>query len=452
MSARLLKRNNTVDRRRSTRRHTMAMKQFNKEDPIQLRGMTKEFGDFRAVDGLTLSIKKNEIIALLGHNGAGKTTAIYMLTGMLMPTGGDAIINGFSIRKETDMVRKNIGLCQQHDVLYDTLTVEQHLALAMRIRKSEINKAEEEREINEILRITMMMEHKNKMVKGLSGGMKRKLSLGMALIGETNTIILDEPSSGLDVESRQQVWELIRELKKTRSIIMSTQHIEEADELADRVCIMSHGKLIALGTPDHIKKRFGVGYNVYVEQRASQNLSQRELADKLDAVDQIFLNRRGYEGIVKSLDSTDKNSLFSMPVTLNEKISELIAEVEQRVPEMQVDVEMNSLEDAFIKIAEKDIEEEAKENKALAQAQHQLSEQEEQQAFDEYAQYTGEQSSMSKISVIFVSRLRLFYRNGFQWVLIFAPLLFVVLELFLIYAILESSVDNGDEDTPTDDP
>ena len=102
----------------------------------------------------------------------------------------------------------------------------------MRIRKSEINKAEEQREINEILRITMMTEHRKKMVKGLSGGMKRKLSLGMALIGETNTIILDEPSSGLDVESRQQVWELIRELKKTRSIIMSTQHIEEADELA----------------------------------------------------------------------------------------------------------------------------------------------------------------------------------------------------------------------------
>ena len=111
MSARLLKRNNTMDRRRSTRRQTMALKQFNKDDPIQLRSMTKEFGDFRAVDSLTLSIKQNEIIALLGHNGAGKTPAIYMLTGMLMPTGGDAIINGFSIRKETDMVRRNIGLC-----------------------------------------------------------------------------------------------------------------------------------------------------------------------------------------------------------------------------------------------------------------------------------------------------------------------------------------------------
>jgi ABC-type multidrug transport system ATPase subunit len=97
---------------------------------------------------------------------------------------------------------------------------------------------------------------------------------------------------------------------------------------------MSHGKIIALGTPDDIKKRFGVGYNVYVEQRASQNLSQRELSEKLSAVDQIFLHNHRYQGIIKSLDSTDKNSLFCMPISLNEHISELIAEVEQNVPEM----------------------------------------------------------------------------------------------------------------------
>lgn len=103
--------------------------------------------------------------------------------------------------------------------------------------------------------------------------MKRKLSLGMALIGGTQTIILDEPTSGLDVESRQQVWELIRKLKKGRSIIMSTQHIDEADELADRVCIMSHGKVIALGTPMNIKKKFGVGYIISVEPKANHNMS-----------------------------------------------------------------------------------------------------------------------------------------------------------------------------------
>lgn len=143
----------------------------------------------------------------------------------------------------------------------------------MRIRTNEVNAANENAKISEILRQTMMTEHRLKLVKELSGGMKRKLSLGMALIGGTQTIILDEPTSGLDVESRQQVWELIRQLKQGRSIIMSTQHIEEADELADRVCIMSHGKVIALGTPNNIKRRFGVGYNLYVESKHGSGLS-----------------------------------------------------------------------------------------------------------------------------------------------------------------------------------
>jgi len=134
-------------------------------------------------------------------------------------------------------------------VLYDLISVEEHLRMTLRIRLGTEDVAEEDRKIAAILREVMLTEHKLKLVRELSGGMKRKLSLGMALIGETKTIILDEPTSGLDVESRQQVWELIKALKQGRSIIMSTQHIEEADELADRVCIMSHGKIIALGTP-----------------------------------------------------------------------------------------------------------------------------------------------------------------------------------------------------------
>lgn len=141
---------------------------------------------------------------------------------------------------------------------------------------------------------------------------------------------------------------------------MSTQHIEEADELADRVCIMSHGKIIALGTPLDIKRRFGVGYNLYVEPRSTANLSPQQLTEKLTTIDRVFLNREGFDGIKKSKDSTDKNSLFLVPVTLIDRISELMREVEQDIPELQLDIELNSLEDAFIKIAEKDIEEEAK--------------------------------------------------------------------------------------------
>ena len=139
---------------------------------------------------------------------------------------------------------------------------------------------------------------------------------------------------------------------------MSTQHIEEADELADRVCIMSHGKMIALGTPMSIKRRFGVGYNVYVEYRHTSGLDRTNHNDRLKAVERIFVNRTGYEGITKSRDSTEKKLIFHVPIILQESVSTLLREIEQDFPEMQADIELNSLEDAFIKIAEKDIEEE----------------------------------------------------------------------------------------------
>ena len=166
-------------------RESEARRAFDTKDPIQLRNMTMKFGDFKAVDNLSLSIKKSEIIAVLGHNGAGKTTAIYMLTGMLMPTEGDAILNGNSIIKQTCAVRRQLGLCQQHDVLFDTISVEEHLRLAMRIRTNEVNEEKEEKTIGEIMQEVMLTEHKEKLACELSGGMKRKLSLGMALIGGT---------------------------------------------------------------------------------------------------------------------------------------------------------------------------------------------------------------------------------------------------------------------------
>lgn len=130
-------------------------------------------------------------------------------------------------------------------------------------------KSEVEAEITNTLRLVMLEIHKDKQVNQLSGGMKRKLSLGMSLVGKSSVIILDEPTSGLDVDSRREVWELIKQVKRTRCVILSTQHIEEADVLADRVCIMSHGKVIALDSPLGIKRRYGVGYNLIIEVRSN---------------------------------------------------------------------------------------------------------------------------------------------------------------------------------------
>ena len=227
---------------------------------------------------------------------------------------------------------------------------------------------------------------------------------------------------------------------------MSTQHIEEADELADRVCIMSHGKVIALGTPGTIKRKFGVGYNLYVESRFGSGLEGSQLAERLVAVERVFLHRNGFEGIVKSHDSTDKKLLFLVPLSLQDRLSELIEEVERDIPEMQVDLELNSLEDAFIKIAEKDIEEEMQNNKALAQANIFMSEEEEKSAFTDYARFTGEQSTVQKMTVILLNRMRVFYRSPYQWFVLVIPLIYVLIQLFIAYSVIVTVTSDGDRE------
>lgn len=212
--------------------------------------------------------------------------------------------------------------------------------------------------------------------------MKRKLSLGMALIGETKTIILDEPTSGLDVESRQQIWDLIRTLKSGRSIIMSTQHIEEADELADRVCIMSQGSIISLDTPKEIKRKFGVGYIIYVEAKHQfeGQMDENQIKAAFDQVRAIFFGKSDMLGTEESPDSNSKKLIIMVPSVHVNKLAALIEQVERSVVQVQLDLELNSLEDAFIKIAEADIKKEEMKVKELAQKEIHLSPEEEENA------------------------------------------------------------------------
>lgn len=311
-------------------------------------GLTKRFDKFTAVDKVTLSIKENEVFTILGHNGAGKTTMLFMLTGMLQPTSGDAVIYDHAVRSHIDEIRKDMGLCQQHDVLYEDLTAQDHLELVCRIK----NLPDAQMKIQEILEITMLQEHRDKTPKTMSGGMKRKLSLAMALIGNSRTLILDEPTAGLDVESRRQVWDLILRIKESRSIIMSTQHIEEADYLSNRICVMSHGKVIAQDTPSNIKRRFGVGYNLFLEPINSNEMDAQQLEELADTVRQAALSGGVIEGIREATDSSDRRLIFQIPFSEVDRISTLVAHYENNFPELYVDVEMNSLEDAYLQIVE----------------------------------------------------------------------------------------------------
>ena len=174
---------------------------FSEGDPIKFNKLTKKFGKFTAVKDLQFSIREGEVFTFLGHNGAGKTTTIYMLTGMLKASAGDAHVYGFSINKEADLVQKNLGLCQQFDILYENLTVKEHLELVCELKN--IDPANVEQTVKEAMQVVLLTEHSHKLSKELSGGMKRKLSLAMAIVGNPKLIILDEPTSGLDVESRK---------------------------------------------------------------------------------------------------------------------------------------------------------------------------------------------------------------------------------------------------------
>lgn len=258
--------------------------------------------------------------------------------------------------------------------MFDHLTCKEHLELVCELK--DINKAEVQGQISEILDIVMLREHTNKTAKTLSGGMKRKLSLAMALIGHSRLIILDEPTSGLDVESRRQVWELIKKIKRGRSIIMSTQHLEEADELSDRICIMSHGKLLALDTSFNIKKQFGVGYNLSIEPNCDPN----EFARIKAMLDDAILSKSGIQGAEESSDSTSKKYIYVIPIGSQAQIPALLQYLEQSFPMVYVDIEMNSLEDAYVNIAKAE-ERLHNENNNFAQAEKTLEESEDFQRY-----------------------------------------------------------------------
>ncbi|TKY62628.1 ABC transporter A family member 1 [Spatholobus suberectus] len=237
---------------------------------IQIRNLHKVYatkkGDCCAVNSLQLTLYENQILALLGHNGAGKSTTISMLVGLLPPTSGDALVFGKNIVSDIDEIRKVLGVCPQHDILFPELTVREHLELFA------ILKGVEEHSLDNAV-INMadevgLADKINSMVRALSGGMKRKLSLGIALIGNSKVIVLDEPTSGMDPYSMRLTWQLIKKIKKGRIILLTTHSMDEADELGDRIAIMANGSLKCCGSSLFLKHHYGVGYTLTLVKSA----------------------------------------------------------------------------------------------------------------------------------------------------------------------------------------
>ncbi|XP_057355252.1 ATP-binding cassette sub-family A member 2 isoform X2 [Manis pentadactyla] len=221
-----------------------------------------------ALNRLSLNLYENQVVSFLGHNGAGKTTTMSILTGLFPPTSGSATIYGHDIRTEMDEIRKNLGMCPQHNVLFDRLTVEEHLWFYSRLKSM----AQEEirKEMDKMIEDLELSNKRHSLVQTLSGGMKRKLSVAIAFVGGSRAIILDEPTAGVDPYARRAIWDLILKYKPGRTILLSTHHMDEADLLGDRIAIISHGKLQCCGSPLFLKGAYGDGYRLTLVKRPAE--------------------------------------------------------------------------------------------------------------------------------------------------------------------------------------
>lgn len=222
---------------------------------IQTDNLTKVYRDITAVDGLSLSVQQGELFSLLGVNGAGKTTAIKMLTCLVKPTAGTASLLGKDILTEAADVKALLGVSPQETAVAPNLTVRENLELMCGAQGFSANKTKIK--TSALISQFSLGEIENKRAGKLSGGWQRRLSIAMALIGEPQILFLDEPTLGLDVIARSELWDTIRALKGKITIVLTTHYMEEAEALSDRIGIMKAGKLIALGTADELKRQTG---------------------------------------------------------------------------------------------------------------------------------------------------------------------------------------------------
>ena len=305
---------------------------------IRTFALTKRFDSLTAVDSLDLEIKKGELFSLLGPNGAGKTTTINMLCCLLKPTSGTASIMGYDISKEAFKIKALIGVAPQDTTISERLNSWENLSLIGRIHG--IDSKELKKRSEELLDTVGLLERARDRVSKFSGGMKRRLSLIMALVHRPEILFLDEPTLGLDPQSRRAIWDYIVELKGKMTILLTTHYLEEADALSDRVGIMDEGKIVALGTPDELKNSIA---NVNTIIVSADNLSAKAvegLATK-DRCAEVDSDRGNLRISGKDLDLRDiMECLYSQGIVVRSAA-----------------LEQPTLEDVFLRITGKELRE-----------------------------------------------------------------------------------------------
>jgi ABC-2 type transport system ATP-binding protein len=285
-----------------------------------------------AVDGLNIGIKKGEVFGFLGPNGAGKTTSINMMVGLLRPTSGKVFINGTDVQK---IEKGTIGICPQELMLWENLTCKESLNLMADMY--EVPKKIRDLRVKKLLSDLFLVEKADTIVSKLSGGMKRRLNLALSVVHEPEVVVLDEPSEGLDPQSRRVLWNYIRALRdeEGKTVILTTHIMDEADQLSDRIAIIDHGKLIRLDTPENLKKEIGEGdvVDMKISDTSRNQDLINELANEKDVISVVEVKGR--------INIRALNAVAKLPMMM-QTVERLDVQVED------ISVRQNTLEDVFI--------------------------------------------------------------------------------------------------------
>jgi ABC-2 type transport system ATP-binding protein len=288
---------------------------------IETDNITKEFDDFVAVNGINLNVKRDSIHGVLGPNGAGKTTLISMLCTILRPTSGTATVNGYDIVKNANEVRKSIGIVFQARALDDILTGREHLEMHAALYG--VPRDVRKDRIEEILDLTQLQDKADEMIKTYSGGMKRRLEIGRGLIHYPKVLFLDEPTLGLDPQTRESIWEYLQNLNKKEdvTVLLTTHYLDEADKLCDKISIIDQGEIIKSDTPRNLKKELKadiITVKVDDEESFVSRVSKLDFVSNIHRIDgEVKLMVESGENLVPSIvNLANENSIFVNSIEL----------------------------------------------------------------------------------------------------------------------------------------
>ncbi len=310
---------------------------------IEVKNVTKKYGNFIAVDNITFTVKDGEVVGLLGQNGAGKSTTMNMITGFIEPTEGNIVINGFDIMKKPLKAKKQIGYMPENVPLYTELTVKEFVTYMAELKL--VERKIRKQEVENVIKETGLQEVENKLIRNLSRGYKQRVSMAGALVGNPEVLILDEPTVGLDPKQIIEIRNLIKNLGKKHTVILSSHILSEISQICEKVVILNKGKIVAIDTPENLE-----------EKTKEQNILYVTVEDKEEKMPNLKEKIKDIEKLEMVKDNEDGTKQYKIISKSEKDVRKLLFEIlpKEGITIFELKKAETSLEDAFIKLIDKE--------------------------------------------------------------------------------------------------